>query len=124
MGWCPAAVLARMTFAAAPDAMQGAVAAGLLVSGSVILGAFETAGRSYVEIDDAGEGERRRPARPRQGGVAARREKKQPIAGYGHPSTSGATPRVDALFQAVGARRAAASTSSRLAKVVEKSFRR
>ena len=40
-----------MTFAAAPDAMQGAVAAGILGCGSVVLGSSETAGRMYVEID-------------------------------------------------------------------------
>ena len=44
-----------MTLAAAPDAMQGAVAAGILGSGSVMLGASETAGRqirsAYLGIE-------------------------------------------------------------------------
>ena len=50
-GLVPSVQAARMTFAAAPDAMQGAVAAGILGCGSVILGASETAGRMYGEID-------------------------------------------------------------------------
>jgi hypothetical protein len=47
-----------MTFAAAPDALQGAVAAGILGCGSVILGASETAGRLFADVAarvDAGE---------------------------------------------------------------------
>lgn len=44
-GLVPSVQAARMTLAAAPDALQGAVAAGILGCGSVILGASETAGR-------------------------------------------------------------------------------
>ena len=50
-GLVPSVQAARMTFAAAPDAMQGAVAAGILGCGSVILGASETAGRLFSDID-------------------------------------------------------------------------
>ena len=50
-GLVPSVQASRMTFAAAPDAMQGAVAAGILGCGSVILGASETAGRLFTEID-------------------------------------------------------------------------
>ncbi len=50
-GLVPSVQAARMTFAAAPDAMQGAVAAGILGCGSVVLGSSETAGRMYCEID-------------------------------------------------------------------------
>ena len=50
-GLVPSVQAARMTFAAAPDAMQGAVAAGILGCGSVVLGSSETAGRMYAEID-------------------------------------------------------------------------
>jgi citrate synthase len=97
-GLVPSVQAARMTLAAAPDAMQGAVAAGILGSGSVILGASETAGRLYVEIDEeAGRlgGDLRAAAKAV---VAARRERKQPIAGYGHPEHKRRDPRVDALF--------------------------
>ena len=50
-GLVPSVQAARMTMAAAPDALQGAVAAGILGCGSVILGASETAGKMFVEID-------------------------------------------------------------------------
>jgi citrate synthase len=50
-GLVPSVQAARMTFAAAPDAMQGAVASGILGCGSVVLGSSETAGRMFSEID-------------------------------------------------------------------------
>src|SRR5690606_27583637 len=48
-GLVPSVVAARRTLAAAPEAMQGAVAAGLLGCGSVVLGSAEVAGRFYAE---------------------------------------------------------------------------
>src|SRR5690606_21061371 len=50
-GLVPSVQASRMTLAAAPDALQGAVAAGILGCGSVILGASETAGRLFHEIE-------------------------------------------------------------------------
>ena len=44
-GLVPSVQASRMTLAAAPEALQGAVAAGILGCGSVILGASEAAGR-------------------------------------------------------------------------------
>ena len=49
-GWYPAWSASRMTLAAAPEALQGAVAAGILGCGSVILGSSEAAGRFFAEI--------------------------------------------------------------------------
>mgnify|MGYP000494012954 CR=1 FL=1 len=48
-GLVPSVVAARMTLAAAPEAMQGAVAAGILGCGSVVLGSAEVAGRFYAQ---------------------------------------------------------------------------
>ncbi len=48
-GMVPSVVAARMTLAAAPEAVQGAVAAGILGCGSVALGSAEIAGRFYAE---------------------------------------------------------------------------
>src|ERR1700754_4699437 len=88
---------ARMTFAAAPDAMQGAVAAGILGCGSVVLGSSETAGRMYAEID----------AKVASGAdidaaalevMRAWRAAGKSIPGYGHPLHKERDERVGALF--------------------------
>ena len=116
-GLVPSVQAARMTFAAAPDAMQGAVAAGLLGSGSVILGASETAGRLYVEIEEEAKksGDLRAAAKTV---VAARRERKQAIAGYGHPEHKRRDPRVDARF-GVSQRAGGGQRFVEIAKAVE-----
>ena len=49
-GLVPSVQASRMTLAAAPEALQGAVAAGILGCGSVVLGSAEAAGRLFAEI--------------------------------------------------------------------------
>src|SRR3974390_2621935 len=49
-GLVPSVLAARMTLAAAPEALQGAVAAGILGCGSVVLGSSEAAGQVFPEI--------------------------------------------------------------------------
>ena len=49
-GLVPSVAAARMTYAAAPEAFHGAVAAGLLGCGSVVLGSAEVAGRFYADL--------------------------------------------------------------------------
>ena len=96
-GLVPSVQASRMTFAAAPDAMQGAVAAGILGCGSVILGASETAGRLFTEIDalvQAGTSLTEAATAVMKEWKAARK----PIPGYGHPQHKQRDPRVDALF--------------------------
>ena len=51
-GLVPSVQASRMTLAAAPEAFQGAVAAGILGCGSVILGAAENAGRYEGPVPD------------------------------------------------------------------------
>lgn len=97
-GLVPSVQASRMTLAAAPDALQGAVAAGVLGCGSVILGASETAGRMFSEIQQL----------MATGGidldaaalsvVKAYREARRSIPGYGHPLHKERDPRVDVLF--------------------------
>lgn len=95
-GLVPSVQASRMTYAAAPDALQGAVAAGILGCGSVILGASETAGRMFDEIHRrAGDGDLKDAARAV---VLEYRQAGRAIAGYGHPLHKERDPRVDALF--------------------------
>ena len=49
-GLVPSVQASRMTLAAAPEALQGAVAAGILGCGSVILGASQNAGHLLHEV--------------------------------------------------------------------------
>ena len=96
-GLVPSVQASRMTYAAAPDALQGAVAAGILGCGSVILGASETAGRLFTEVAtrvDAGE---------TLDDVAADvirtlKAERRSIPGYGHPLHKRNDPRVDRLI--------------------------
>jgi len=96
-GLVPSVQAARMTFAAAPDALQGAVASGILGCGSVVLGSSETAGRMYAEV----------AARMQQGSgideaalavMKQWRAAGQSIPGYGHPLHKERDERVNALF--------------------------
>ena len=96
-GLVPSVQASRMTYAAAPDALQGAVAAGILGCGSVILGASETAGRLLDEIGQ------RAASGPSVDAAAldvvrAWRAEKRPIPGYGHPLHKTRDPRVNRLF--------------------------
>ena len=97
-GLVPSVVAARMTLAAAPEALQGAVAAGLLGCGSVVLGSAEVAGKFYAECvadqressDDAGAVAVRNIQRLRQTTKA--------IPGFGHPQHAGGDPRANLLL--------------------------
>ena len=96
-GLVPSVQAARMTFAAAPDAMQGAVAASILGCGSVVLGSSETAGRMYSEIDSrvaAGEALDAAALAVMQAWRAAGKA----IPGVGHPLHKERDERVGALF--------------------------
>lgn len=95
-GLVPSVVAARMTYAAAPEAFQGAVAAGLSGCGSVVLGSAEVAGRFLADLVQAAEGG------DAAGAVADRlaqhRAGKRAIPGFGHPQHSGGDPRAHRLL--------------------------
>ncbi|HVZ42601.1 MAG TPA: citryl-CoA lyase [Ramlibacter sp.] len=112
-GMVPSVQASRMTYAAAPDALQGAVAAGILGCGSVILGASETAGRLFTEVDEAAKDVDLAAA---ASAVVGRwREAGRPVPGYGHSLHKQRDPRVDALFDV--ARKA--GTSLRFVEIAE-----
>ena len=96
-GLVPSVQASRMTLAA-PDALQGAVAAGILGCGSVILGASETAGRMFCEIDERASTHGDDLDAAALAVVQGYREAKRSIPGYGHPLHKERDPRVNALF--------------------------
>jgi citrate synthase len=96
-GLVPSVQASRMTLAAAPEALQGAVAAGLLGCGSVILGSAEAAGRFLAEIvRRIGEGHGEEAAAAAV--IGEYRAQRRPIPGYGHPLHKRLDPRAERLL--------------------------
>jgi citrate synthase len=97
-GLVPSVQASRMTLAAAPEALQGAVAAGILGCGSVVLGSSEAAGVFYSEIarcSEQGAGAEDAVVRV----VEEYRRARRAIPGYGHPLHKEADPRALRLLQ-------------------------
>ncbi|WP_135450461.1 citryl-CoA lyase [Tabrizicola caldifontis] len=93
-GLVPSVQAARMTLAAAPEAWQGAMAAGLLGMGTVVAGSSEIAGRFLAEVVAAG-GDEAAAVRALEGVKAARKK----VPGLGHPQHSSGDPRADKLLE-------------------------
>src|SRR4051812_1897129 len=71
-GLVPSVVASRMTLAAAPEALQGAVAAGILGCGSGILGSAESAPKLFGPVAAPAAGEAPPAGAPQQpGGLRA-----------------------------------------------------
>lgn len=92
-GLVPSNQVARMTLAAAPDAMQGAVAAGLLGCGSVVLGSSETCGRFLAEILSHAHKNGLSTDAAAMEKLKALRVAKDAVPGYGHPQHKDGDPR-------------------------------
>ncbi|GAA0266583.1 citryl-CoA lyase [Alteraurantiacibacter aestuarii] len=98
-GLVPSVVAARMTLAAAPEAVQGAVAAGLLGCGSVVLGSAEVAGKFYAQCvadqretgDDVADVAKRN--------IVELRKTTKAVPGFGHPQHSEGDPRANLLLK-------------------------
>ncbi|MXO59929.1 citryl-CoA lyase [Altererythrobacter salegens] len=97
-GLVPSVVAARMTLAAAPEAVQGAVAAGLLGCGSVVLGSAEIAGKFYASCveDLRASGDPIEEVAKRN--ILKWREHTKAVPGFGHPQHSGGDPRAGKLL--------------------------
>jgi citrate synthase len=102
-GLTPSALAARLTYTGAPEAIQGAIAAGLLGAGSVFLGptgdtaqflfdALQSHGASD-NVDDAALREIARAA------VDARRAGRARVPGLGHPVHKDEDPRTPRLYE-------------------------
>ena len=88
-GMMPTNVAARMTLAAAPESLQGAVAAGILGAGPVVLGTAEECARLLAEAEAS-----RRSAED----VAKQyRESGRKVPGFGHPVHKPVDPRAERI---------------------------
>jgi citrate synthase len=97
-GLTPTALAARLTYTGAPDAIQGAIASGVLGAGSVFLGSFEDVGRILQEAapnSDASDDELRELAKET---VAALRRENLKVPGLGHPIHKKGDPRTARLL--------------------------
>ena len=102
-GFTPTAIAARLTYLSAPDAVQGALAAGLLGGGSRFLGVTEDTGRFLADVlaqapqppldDGAGWDELARKA------VAERKAAGKFVPGLGHPVHKHRDPRTPRLIE-------------------------
>jgi citrate synthase len=89
-GMMPTNVAARMTLAADPDALQGAVAAGILGAGSVVLGTSAECARLLAD-GTAGERDARELVREIRGAGGR-------MPGFGHPVHKPDDPRAERIL--------------------------
>jgi citrate synthase len=94
-GFTPSSIVTRLIYDSTPEAMQSAVAAGLLGVGGTFIGTMEGAAALIDEIIQAPEGMAERARE------IARRHKqdKRPVPGFGHPFHKPDDPRSPALLQ-------------------------
>lgn len=97
-GLVPSVQAARMTLAAAPEAWQGAMSAGLLGMGTVVAGSSETAGRYIVEILEAAKAPGADLESAVRTSLAELKSRKAKVPGLGHPQHSAGDPRADVLL--------------------------
>ncbi len=100
-GFTPTAIAARLTYLSAPDAIQGALAAGLLGGGSRFLGVTEDTGRFLAEVI-AGAPERPVDAAGWDAlavtAVTDRQAAGRLVPGLGHPVHKDGDPRTPRLI--------------------------
>ncbi len=95
-GLMPTNVAARMTLAADPDSLQGAVAAGILGAGPVVLGTSEACARLLVETVRSGREARDVARELHDAGEKA--------PGFGHPVHRPVDPRAERILELADAR--------------------
>ncbi len=97
-GMMPTNVAARMTLAADPGSLQGAVAAGILGAGPVLLGTSEPCARLLAQAQERVEagGEPAAVARELAGEIKAAGGR---APGFGHPIHKPLDPRAERIFE-------------------------
>lgn len=94
-GLTPSAIATRLIYDSAPEALQSAVAAGVLGVGSTFIGTMEGCSAMIEEMLAAPEGVKARAAQ-----IADRlRAERKPAHGFGHPYHRPDDPRSPRLFQ-------------------------
>ena len=93
-GLTPTAISTRLTYTSAPEAMQGAVAAGLLSVGSLFVGTMEGCGQLLAQIASADD-----PAAEADAMVVEARQAKRRLPGFGHPVHTPVDPRTVTLLR-------------------------
>jgi len=97
-GLTPSAMVARVTYTTAPESLQGAVAAGLLGAGGVVLGSMEECGMLLTRIaDETAGGVAREDAIAEI--VEEYRASRRHIPGVGHAIHTEGDPRAVRLFE-------------------------
>jgi citrate synthase len=102
-GMMPSNVAARMTLAADPDSLQGAVAAGILGSGPVMLGSSESCARLLLDAQ-AGVAAGGEPAAVARNVASAIRAEGGRLPGFGHPVHRPVDPRAERILELSDAR--------------------
>ncbi len=97
-GMMPTNVAARMTLAAAPDALQGAVAAGILGAGTVVLGT-SAACAELLEVMQADVATGREPAAVADATARELYTAGGKVPGFGHPVHKPVDPRAERIFE-------------------------
>jgi citrate synthase len=97
-GMVSSVISARLTYATAPEAMQGAVAAALLGAGSVHLGSSEWSAKMLVKALTSGESTKDLDTLA-SSLVEEYAKKKKKLSGIGHRTHPEGDPRADRLFE-------------------------